>query len=871
MRSIGAGIVAIAVLASAPAALAQTGYVANRGDNTLSIINGQNGQISGHADLAMQPSGIAITPDGQHVYLANEARGVATVIRAQSGSTLVNDIEGSPVVTGTDPRAVAIAPNGKAYVVNHDAGTVSIIDTTGSKPVVLATVPVGLNPTAVAITPDGAQAWVAVAGDPSVDTGELVTISTATNDIVNPANPIEVCTGPTSLAMTTPPSSGPRAYVACTDDNAYMIDVNTRGFMNPVLTVPGSPTGVAATPDGTRVFVTNADDSSVSVFDTTTSSRIDVPVGSHPSAIAITPAAILPNGPLAYVTNADDDSVSVLDTSTATPQLIDTLSTGADPGGVAITPVQMGSGGSNGYIAYVANSGDDTVSAYFTKTGNPVTSRAIDVGARPDSVAIGPDGSLVYASAANLNAVFAVNTSTNAIGVPIPVGHAPEGVSVSPAGDALYSAGFADGTVSAIDTASGLPDQPAIGVETKPIGIAVTPDGGHAFVANFGDDSVSALDLQTGGSIPIAVGDGPSDVAVTPSGNRAYVTEAGGFGADGAIQAINTQANPPSKSGAPIQVGAGADGIAISPDATEAYVANSDSANGTVTVIDLTQSPPLPVSTIVVGGSPQRVAFQPDGSRAYVSNASGTVAVIDTGTRAVLGSPASGLNAQGIAFVPNQVLSTFTATDQGAQTFSFSATGSSATAGISSYIWDFGDSSTFQGPSPTVSHTYAAAGDYTVTLKAVDANGCASTIYTGQTAYCSAPPASAAVHVTAGPGPPGPPSPPGPPTPNPPVGSTTPPVTASIQFTKQRFRGHEDRRLRVRFTSNLAGRAKVTVLSGRKAIEHASRGVGIGPGAIRIKAPAGGSYRLRLQLFTPDGQIATATGRLLVAAGGGSR
>ena len=55
------------------------------------------------------------------------------------------------------------------------------------------------------------------------------------------------------------------------------------------------------------------------------------------------------------------------------------------------------------------------------------------------------------------------------------------------------------------------------------------------------------------------------------------------------------------------------------------------------------------------------------------------------------------------------------------------------------YDWDFGDGSpVLQDGGPTPSHTFATAGDKTVTLTITDDEGCSTeTVFTGQTASCS--------------------------------------------------------------------------------------------------------------------------------------
>jgi YVTN family beta-propeller protein len=57
------------------------------------------------------------------------------------------------IPVGQSPTAVAITPDGThAYVTNLTDGTVSVIDTASN---MVATIPVGAGPIGVAITPDG--------------------------------------------------------------------------------------------------------------------------------------------------------------------------------------------------------------------------------------------------------------------------------------------------------------------------------------------------------------------------------------------------------------------------------------------------------------------------------------------------------------------------------------------------------------------------------------------------------------------------------------------------------------------------------------------------------------------------------------------
>src|SRR5205823_4759254 len=90
-------------------------YVANYGDNAVSVINATTNIVIASVPVGSSPEGLAITPDNSSVYVAN---------------TLDN--------------------------------SVSVIDTRTSK--VTTTVPLQGHPSQIAITPDGAFAYVAEPG-----------------------------------------------------------------------------------------------------------------------------------------------------------------------------------------------------------------------------------------------------------------------------------------------------------------------------------------------------------------------------------------------------------------------------------------------------------------------------------------------------------------------------------------------------------------------------------------------------------------------------------------------------------------------------------------------------------------------------------
>jgi YVTN family beta-propeller protein len=289
-----AAFAAICVLGSLKG-LAQNAYITNLDSNTVSVIDTVTNAVIAIIPVGSAPEGVAVTPDGRKVYVANSAAVGSTVSVIDTATNAVTTITGF-----SEPIGVAVSPDGsKVYVANILSETVSVIDTATNA--VSATIAGFSQPIGVAVTPDGSKVYVT-----SQNTSTVSVIDTATNAVTATIT----VDGPSVGVAVTP--DGSKVYV--TNPNTVtvsVIDTATNAVIATVR-VPFSG-GVAVTPDGSMVYVTNTSPSdSVSVIDTATNAVIaTVGVGNNPFGVAVTP-----DGSKVYVANSVSDNLSVIDTAT---------------------------------------------------------------------------------------------------------------------------------------------------------------------------------------------------------------------------------------------------------------------------------------------------------------------------------------------------------------------------------------------------------------------------------------------------------------------------------------------------------------------------------------------------------------------------
>lgn len=285
-------------------------YVATR-SALVSLINTANNFVLRSPSTGAQADSIVAGPNGRWVYVTGGAIGISVLDAATATKTdtipvvvsgIAHNAGGGPTL---NPQGLAISPDGRHLFVsdNQDGGAVVVMDIATKSGVSSFARGTGWIPTGIAVHPDGQHAYIAftdvIASNPGVVTVfDTVTMTpTATN--------IAVGAGPTGIAIT---PDGAKIYVSNNVGNSVSV-INASTNLATTIMVGLAPAGLAIGPDGTLVYVANKGSNTVSVIsvasDTIAGSPISVGIG--PESVAISP-----DGARAYVTNAGSGTITEL-------------------------------------------------------------------------------------------------------------------------------------------------------------------------------------------------------------------------------------------------------------------------------------------------------------------------------------------------------------------------------------------------------------------------------------------------------------------------------------------------------------------------------------------------------------------------------
>ena len=273
----------------------------------------------------------------------------------------------------------------QAFVANYLGGSVSVIDLRDNR--VVETIPGISRAVDVVLSADGRRAFALEGG------GALQVIDTATLEIV------------------------------------AAIDLDGTESIEAIVS-----------PDGSRVYVVNAITANIAVVDALSlelDGTIDLPVGGSPTSLAITPA-----GDRLYVSSFSSRDVLVVDL--ATFQVVETIPAGAGTNGVTISP--------DGSRVYAANQDEGTVTVIDPSTDEVVATVA--AGEAPRRVVVSPDGARLYVPDLDTGTLLVIDAESLEIVETVAVGPVPTDLSITPDGSTAYVVVSGANRISAVDTAS---------------------------------------------------------------------------------------------------------------------------------------------------------------------------------------------------------------------------------------------------------------------------------------------------------------------------------------------------------------------------------------------------------------------------------
>ncbi len=348
-------------------------------------------------------------PAGAQVYVANSLSGTVSVISTPSNTVVAT------IPVGTLPQRVAITPNGQfVYVTNHNSGTMSKIDTASN--IVVATIPVGSLPEGVAVSPDGNSVFVVVGGS-------LNRFSVATNAQMGT---FSLPSGIPVDAVITP--DGQLAYVVDRNQNVcslYPVNLASGAILNHSTDCPGGvgakagsfPRSLAVRPDGQFVYVTAFQDGALQVVRVSDNHYVGGGCVSASGCTAGGPVgvAISSDNKFAFTANLNENNVAIFALSATSGLPL------APPSHVLLpsSPSYLGVTPDSRFL-YVAH-GSNSVSVIDLKASPPSIVQAITVGIGPQGIAVSPPSPPPPPVPAALSASLGATPATVTVGQSITV------------------------------------------------------------------------------------------------------------------------------------------------------------------------------------------------------------------------------------------------------------------------------------------------------------------------------------------------------------------------------------------------------------------------------------------------------------------
>ncbi|WP_445167420.1 Ig-like domain-containing protein [Mycolicibacterium sp. Dal123E01] len=355
------------------------------------------------SQLGSQPSGVVVGPDGR-MYVINSGANSLSVIDSVGGTTTTTFV-------GAHPSDIAIDAHGQIWVTNTDDGTVSVLDSNAK---VLNTVRVGLAPVGVAV--GNGLVYIANSGDDTVSVIDP-TDNYAVHTIAGAgANPVQIAFdgqgfvyvtdfGGTTITVIDPAARKVLYTIDSGAEHPYGIAIDTDGTiyvahpLNDTVTVltpsAPAPAPVKKTAMGRSALLRSGSTSAAAASATNPNYTQRV------VAVLGAPTKVKTVAGRVYVTNSSGKTITTLDPLTLAAQ---TINTGANPSDVFAD---------NSGNLYATNAGSNTVSVINAQTHGVTT---YNVAVDTSKATVDGNGNLVLVSTYDHTITTLSSTKTDVVG-----------------------------------------------------------------------------------------------------------------------------------------------------------------------------------------------------------------------------------------------------------------------------------------------------------------------------------------------------------------------------------------------------------------------------------------------------------------------
>lgn len=311
-------------------------------------------------------------------------------------------------------------------VANKSDATVSLIDLDSGR--VAATLPTGVGPHEVAVSPDGRLAAVADYGTGPAPGSTLTVIDVPGARVVKTID-LGDYRRPHGLAWFAPD----RLLVTAEAQQALLeVDPESGAVRRAIATGQEVSHMVAVAPDASRAFVANIGSGTVTAIDLEAGEKLaDVATGEGAEGVAVGA-----DGKRVWVTNRAADTVSAVDA--ASLEVVATVEPGSFPIRAEVTP--------DGRWVLVSNARSGTITVIDAATAEVARTLELGVEARdgagrlfqfgegspvPIGIQIAPDGRRAYVAAANADAIAVLDLEAWKIVGTLTAGREPDGMGYS--------------------------------------------------------------------------------------------------------------------------------------------------------------------------------------------------------------------------------------------------------------------------------------------------------------------------------------------------------------------------------------------------------------------------------------------------------